>query len=74
MADYSDYLNYLHHIDDTTAQEFKKREDELRHQIDVVREQCRKDIREIQERANKVRGSEGGTRKTDYNYGDNASW
>ena len=31
-------------------------------------------IREIQERANKVRGSEGGTRKTDYNYGDNASW
>lgn len=51
MADYNDYLNYLHHIDDTTAQEFKKREDELRHQIDVVREQCRKDLREIEAKA-----------------------
>jgi len=50
MADYNDYLNYLHHIDDTTAQEFKKREDELRHQIDVIRELCRKEIRDIQDR------------------------
>lgn len=45
MADYNDYLAYLHHIDDTTAQEFKKKEDELRHQIDVVRDQCQKEIR-----------------------------
>ena len=50
MADYNDYLDYLHHVDDTTAQEFKKKEDELRHQIDVVRDQCQRDIRNIQER------------------------
>lgn len=47
MADYNDYLAYLHHVDDTTLQEFKKKEDELRHQIDVVRDQCQKDIRKI---------------------------
>jgi len=51
MADYNDYLKYLHHIDDTTTQEFKKKEDELRHQIDVVRDQCQRDIKNIQERA-----------------------
>ena len=51
MADYNDYLAYLHHVDDTTLQEFKKKEDELRHQIDVIREQCRKDINDIRERA-----------------------
>lgn len=50
MADYSDYLNYLHHIDDTTAQEFKKREEELQHQIDVVRDQCQKAIKDIKEK------------------------
>lgn len=49
MADYNDYLAYLHHVDDTTLQEFKKKEDELRHQIDVVRDQCQKDIRKIKE-------------------------
>lgn len=51
MADYNDYLAYLHHVDDTTLQEFKKKEDELRHQIDVVREQCKKDIKSIKESA-----------------------
>ena len=37
MADYSDYLNYLCHVDDTTLSEFKKKEDELLHQIDIIR-------------------------------------
>lgn len=49
MADYKDYLEYLHHIDDMTMQEFKKKEDELRHQIDVVRDQCQKEINGIKE-------------------------
>lgn len=51
MADYNDYLDYLHHIDDTTVLEFKKKEDELRHQIDVIRDQSQKDIKNIQDRA-----------------------
>lgn len=50
MADYSDYLNYLCHVDDTTLSEFKKKEDELRHQIDVIRDRYQREISDIKER------------------------
>ena len=33
MAQYSDYLQYLQHVDDTTLQDFKEREKKLTHEM-----------------------------------------
>jgi predicted RNase H-like nuclease (RuvC/YqgF family) len=44
MADYNDYLKYLKHVDDTTAQDFKAKEDSLKKDISDLKAQFKGEI------------------------------
>lgn len=53
MADYSDYLKYLKHVDDTTAQDFKAKEDILKNKISDLKAQFKDEKSKI-EQAHKI--------------------
>lgn len=50
MAQYSDYLKYLNHVDDTTLQDFKVKEDALRQEITDTKNQCRMEVKATEEK------------------------
>ena len=49
MADYNDYLKYLKHVDDTTAQDFKAKEDLLKKDISDLKAQFKDEKAKIEQ-------------------------
>lgn len=44
MAQYSDYLQYLQHVDDTTLQDFKEREKKLTDEMDAAKKKYNEEL------------------------------